>query len=156
MLYVDSSALIKHYIRETGTDALEAKLIEPNTRVFISTLGYAEISAAFARRMREGLLPRREASLLFARFREEWMFDLNHVELNVGVLGFIPRLVNDYPLRGPDAIHLASALSLRDSARLSMHAATSVRSLTFASSDKQLNNAASAEGLAVFDPESKP
>ncbi|HYA62225.1 MAG TPA: type II toxin-antitoxin system VapC family toxin [Candidatus Sulfotelmatobacter sp.] len=156
MLYVDSSALVKHYIREPGTDAINAKLSAESMHqkgVFISTVGYAEILATFARRFRENLLQKREADLLPKEFRDDWMFELAHVELTVGVLGFIPRLVKDYPLRGSDAIHLASALWLRDAARLGLHSGAAIRSLTFATSDKQLKNAASAEGLAVFDPE---
>ena len=159
MLYVDSSALIKHYIREAGTDALNAKLKEEavrHTGVFISIVGYAEILATFARRFREHLLVKNEADLLPKRFRDDWMFEFTHVELTAGVLLFIPQLVRDHPLRGSDAIHLASALWLRDAARLGVHFGEAIGSLIFATSDKQLKNAASAEGLTVFNPESKP
>ena len=159
MLYVDSSALVKHYIREAGTDSLNAKLTEESTRnasVFVSTLAYAEILAAFARRLREKLLTKLEASELFHHFQDDWMFELNHVELSASVQGFIPRLVENYPLRGPDVVHLASALSVRGSLRLGQQSGTPSSIITFASSDEQLKNAASAEGLAVFDPESTP
>ena len=159
MLYVDSSALVKHYIREVGTDLLNAKLHEQSRHhfsVFVSMLAYAEILAAFARRLRENLLTTSEASRLFHHFQDEWRFELHHVELTTGVLGFIPRLVSDYPLRGPDAIHLASALSVQNSLQLGPQSGTTPAIITFASSDKQLKNAASAEGLAVFDPESTP
>ncbi len=156
MLYLDSSALVKHYIREAGTDALNSRLqaqAARNTRVFASTLGYAEVLATFARRLQEKLLTKREAMLLFEQFRNDWMFELTQVELTAAVLGFIPRLVASYPLRGADSVHLASALSLRDSARLRLRSAT-VSSLTFVASDKTLLAAASVEGLAVFDPAS--
>ncbi len=83
------------------------------------------------------------------------MFDLTRIELNAGVLLFIPELVNKHPLKGSDAIHLASALWLRDALRLGVQFGPASRSLTFTSSDKQLNNAASIEGLEVFDPEPK-
>ena len=159
MLYVDSSALIKHYIQEAGSDALNARLNEESVRqtgVFISTVGYAEILATFARRFRENLLLKREADLLPRQFRDDWIFELTEVELSAGVLGFIPRLVKEHPLRGSDAIHLASALWLRDAARLGVRFGPAARPLTFATSDKRLKNAASAEGLTVFDPEDRP
>jgi predicted nucleic acid-binding protein len=53
VLYIDSSALIKHYIQETGSGSLNAKLNEASLRypgIFISVVGYAEILATFARR----------------------------------------------------------------------------------------------------------
>lgn len=59
MLYLDSSALIKHYQNEDGAEALERKLkVErDNSRIaFTSVLTYAEIHAIIARRRREQLL----------------------------------------------------------------------------------------------------
>ena len=156
MLYVDSSALIKHYIREVGSDDLNAKLTAASAHhpgVFISVVGYAEILATFARRLRENPRLKRQAELLRKQFRDDWLFELTRVELAVGVLLFIPGLVDKYPLKGSDAIHLASALWLRDALRLGKEFGQADRSLTFASADKQLNRAALAEGLEVFDPQ---
>jgi predicted nucleic acid-binding protein len=155
---VDSSALIKHYIQEAGTDALNAKLNEASLHppgIFVSVIAYAEILATFARRLRQNPRLKRQTDLLRNQFRDDWMFDLTRVELAVGVLGFIPWLVNRHPLKGSDAIHLASALWIRDALRLGVQFGPANRSLTFASADKQLNNAASIEGLEVFDPEDK-
>jgi predicted nucleic acid-binding protein len=159
VLYVDSSALIKRYIREAGSDALNAKLSDESLHqpggIFISVLGYAEILATFARRLRENARLMRQTELLQKQFRDDWAFELTRVELGVGVLLFIPGLVGKYPLKGSDAIHLASALSLRDALRLGKEFGQANRSITFVSADKQLNRAASAEGLEVFDPQDK-
>jgi len=158
VLYVDSSALVKHYVREPGSDALNAQLNEASLRhpgVFISVVGYAEILATFARRLRENARLKRQTELLRRKFHDDWMFELTRVELAVGVLGLIPGLVDKHPLKGSDAIHLASALWLRDALRLGKQFGPANRSLTFASADKQLNNAASAEELDVFDPQDK-
>ena len=159
MLYVDSSALIKHYLQEAGTDALNAKLTEVSTqrsRVFISTLGYAEILATFARRLREKPSLKKETDRLKREFEYDWTLNLNQVELDAGVLLQIPRLVTDHPLKAADAIHLASALRLRDALKLGIHTGTASGPVEFAASDKQLKTAATAEGFSVFDPESKP
>jgi uncharacterized protein len=156
VLYVDSSALIKHYIREPGTDALNAKLSQElihHPNVFISVVGYAEVLAIFARRRKESLLSKREYGQLQQRFRDDWMPELAAVELTAPVLLFIPNLVTEHPLKASDAIHLASALWLRDALRLGVNFAPANRSLTFVCSDKQLKNAASSEGLEVVDPE---
>jgi predicted nucleic acid-binding protein len=156
VLYVDSSALIKHYIREAGSDAINAKLNEASLHhpgVFISAVGYAEILATFSRRLRENARLKKQTELLRKQFRDDWVFELTRVELAVGVLEFIPGLVDRHALKGLDAIHLASALWLRDALRLGKNFGPGNPSLTFASSDKQLNNAAYAEGLDVFDPQ---
>lgn len=156
MLYVDSSALIKYYIREPGSDAVKRKLNEASLQhpgVFISVVGYAEILATFSRRLREDPQLKRQTELLREQFRDDWLFELTGVELAAGVLEFIPGLVDRHPLKGADAIHLASALWLSDALRLGKNFGPVSRQLTFATSDKQLKNAASAEGLDVFDPQ---
>ena len=158
MLYMDSSALVKHYVREPGSAGLNAKLNEASLHqhgVFISVVGYAEILAIFGRRLRENVVSEGQARLLRDEFLDDWMFSLSPVELTAGVLGFISELVNKHPLRGADAIHLASALWLRDALRLGRQFGPVNRSLAFISADKQLNRAASAEGLEVFDPQDK-
>jgi hypothetical protein len=71
----------------------------------------------------------------------------------VGILGFVPDLVRKYPLRGFDAIHLASALWLRDALRLGKAIAPEGQSVAFVTSDKQLQASAIAETLEVFGSE---
>lgn len=155
ILYLDSSALIKHYIQESGSRSLTAKIQEasrPETAIFMSVVGYAEVLAVFARQLRENLLSKAEFDRVENQFSDDWMFHLGRIELSVGVLGFIPDLVRKHPLRGFDAIHLASALWLRDALRLGKSLAAG-NPVTFATSDKQLARAAAAEGLDTFDPE---
>jgi uncharacterized protein len=153
VLYVDSSALLKHYIRQPGTDALNTKLQQEslNHEIYISTIGYAEILATFARRVRGSPGTNAQTKLIQRKFQDEWSSAFNHIELSVNVMSYIPKLVQAYPLRGSDAIHLASALWLRDSSPQ-----LAIGNVTFACSDRQLNRAASTEGLLVFDPESQP
>jgi uncharacterized protein len=156
VLYLDSSALIKHFIQEAGTDALNLKLqleAQGPQDNFVSMVGYAEIFAMLARRLRENLLQQEEFNLIQENFNEDWLFKLGHVELTAGVLAFIPSLVKKHPLKGSDAIHLASVLWLRDVWRHGKSFAAKSRTVEFVTSDKKLRNAASLEGLEVFDPE---
>lgn len=155
MLYLDSSALIKHYQKEDGSEALERKLQgeRENFRiVFTSVLSYAEIHAIFGRRRREQSLATREAEELHDRFNEDWAFELSPVEIAVGVLGFVEGIAKAHPLRGADVIHLASALWLRDAARLGASPSKHDREVAFSSSDRQLCIAAGKYGLEVFNP----
>ena len=154
MLYLDSSVLIKHYVREPGTDAVHVKIKQESqpSGIFISDLGYAEILATIGKRVRENLLRQKEGEELSERFLADWLFALGHVELTAGVLGLIPGLLKRHPLRGADAIHLASALWLRDALKLGKSLDPSAGILEFATSDKQLKTAAALEGLRIFDP----
>ena len=155
MLYLDSSALIKHYQKERGTEAMENRLLieaESFRSVFTSALTYAEVHAILARRTREKLLSTNEAAAVHDRFDTDWGFSLNAIELGVGVLGFVPGIVKAHPLRGADAVQLASALWLRDTARLSKRLGQQ-EAIEFASSDRQLITAAEKHGFDVFNPE---
>jgi len=156
VLYLDSSALFKRYQNEQGTAALNARLRKEAKglrSVFTSVLTYAEIHAAFARRAREKLLSPVEAAVVLDEFDADWALSISSIELGTGVLVFVRDLVKRLPLRGADAIHLASALWLRDMARLGMKVDQYTGSLVFVSSDQQLVKAAANSHLEVFNPE---
>lgn len=156
MLYLDSSALIKHYIHEAGTKELEARLQaeeEASRWVFTSVLTYAEIYAALAREMRDKTLPKAEFARVAAKFDSDWVFGLSAVDLGPNIFGFLPELVRKFPLKGSDAVHLASALWIRDTGRLSKRLGPGANHIVFATSDKRLGEAAMQNDLEVFDPE---
>ena len=107
MLYLDSSALIKRYQNEQGTETLNIRLREEAKglrSVFTSVLTYAEIHAAFARRAREKLLSPKEAAAVQDEFDADWALSISPIELGTGVLAFVRDLVREFPLRGADAI----------------------------------------------------
>jgi uncharacterized protein len=150
VLYVDSSALVKHYVRETGTDALNEIFAKHSggQGIFISSLTYAEILAAFARRSRENPRFRKETELAHKQFQQDWKSVLTRIDLNDDVLRYVSKLVDAHPLRGADAVQLSSALWLRDT--VSTGHSNAVK---FACSDRQLAHAAQSEGLPVFNPD---
>ncbi|HKM68406.1 MAG TPA: type II toxin-antitoxin system VapC family toxin [Candidatus Acidoferrum sp.] len=156
MLYLDSSALLKHYFQEPGTDAVNLKINEElATRqgIFVSVVGYSEIFATLSRLVRDDLLAKQEGDLLQQSFHDDWILKLSQVDLTADVLAFIPGLVNKHPLRGADAVHLASALWLRETLRLRRSFGPTPGVLEFGTSDKQLKTAAALEGLSFFDPQ---
>ncbi len=100
MLYLDSSALIKRYQNEQGTESLNARLREEAKglrSVFTSVLTYAEIHAAFARRAREKLLSTEEAAAVQDEFDADWVLSIGPIELGTGVLVFVPGLGKRIP-----------------------------------------------------------
>jgi len=155
VLYLDSSALIKRYQNERGTEALNTRLQEEAKglrSVFTSVLTYAEIHAALARRARANLLSPEEAAVVQDEFDADWVLSIGPIELGTNVLGLVRDIVRGFALRGADAIHLASALWLRDMGRLGLKVDQYTGPLVFVSSDKQLVRAASKHKMEVFDP----
>ena len=57
ILYLDTSALVKLYVREPGTDETRARL-DDASMVATSRVAYPEARAALARRQREGGITR--------------------------------------------------------------------------------------------------
>jgi predicted nucleic acid-binding protein len=140
ILFADTSALIKLYIEETGSMAMAERA--RRARMALSVLAYAEVYATFARRLRECLLTEDEHAGLVGRFEHDWQ-GVIVIPMRPALAGRIPRLVADHPLRGADAVHLASALTLQEAGL----------EVTFAGSDGRLMGAARREGLEVFNPE---
>lgn len=143
IVFLDTSALVKLYIVETGSQALLSRI--ENTVVAVSQLTYGEIYATFARRLREGLLTADEHQSVSTAFEDDWR-TLIRLPFSDEVLSHVPGLCQRYPLRGADAMQLACA---------SMLGSEDVE-LLFVTSDQRLLAAGRAEGFAVFDPEQAP
>jgi predicted nucleic acid-binding protein len=94
--------------------------------------------AAFRRKKREGVLSGRGYTRAVAVFNEE---HLSFVLVQIGpqLNTIVQRLIEKYPLRGFDAIHLASALIVKEG----------WMDMVFACFDKGLNQAAKTEGLKM-------
>lgn len=142
MIYLDSSALIKNYSQEPGTHRVR-EILSGADGCSISKIGYAEVCAAFGRKNRENPKDRRIHLIGFQRFQEDWKL-LSIVELADDLLPVIRSVTEKYPLRGADAIHLASALWLE---RV-LHDEG-----TFVAADTRLLEAAQSERLKVINPE---
>jgi predicted nucleic acid-binding protein len=155
VLYVDSSVLVKRYIREIGTDALNLKMqraLRADVPVLTSLLTYAEIHATLARRLKEQLLRVAEYHAATKRFDSDWRTYLSRVDLLQVVLDLVPELVKKYPLKGADAIHLASAQWATYAVQTGK-ATRPTSEVVFATSDKQLAEAAKAEMFETFNPQ---
>jgi predicted nucleic acid-binding protein len=108
IVYFDTSALVKKYFMETGS-AHVISMWKKADGVVTSSVAYAETMAAFHRKYREAKLPKSSFTVLVESFKRDWA-SFHRVELTDDLNEFIDKLVRYYPLRGFDAIHLASAL----------------------------------------------
>lgn len=131
-LYLDTSSLIKLYIAETGSDAVQQAVGEA-TAVSTSLVAYAETRAGLARLRREGQLTSSEFTSAKRQFEEQWPSYLA-VEVTDALCRFAGELAETYSLRGFDSIHLASF------AEVARRAGTG--DTRFSSFDDQLNQAA--------------
>lgn len=126
-LYLDSSALVKRYVEEDGSDAVRAAMAEAK-QLTSCRLGYVETVRAV------GL---RSGHLGASRVRDDWgAFAV--IEIGRDVAERAAEVALAEGLRAGDALHLAAAL------------AASVENLTFATWDARLHRAAREHGLRTL------
>jgi uncharacterized protein len=141
IFYLDASAWVKYYVNEPGSDWMD-RLWEQQPAFACSPLGPVEVIAGFVRRSRQE--PALVDVLGSIVAEVDHQFDaFQVVPISDAVLALSREVIVQHALRGSDAVHLASALRLRQ---------TLVEPLVFVSSDVELLAAARAEGLSVVDP----
>lgn len=138
ILYLDTSAWVKLYVREAGSKEVRAHAAKAEV-LAISVVGYAEARAAFARLKSQGLTSEAKHQQRLAQLNSDWE-SLMRIELIPPVLRGAGDLAEIHGLRGFDAIHLASAIWLKEK--------TSTPFL-FAVFDQRLRSAAERAGLMV-------
>ena len=133
--YIDTSALIKLLVQEDGSDLADEVWSRASSR-FANRLVYPEARAALAAAQRSGRI---DASSHRAAVKE-----LEGACASMQLVGIDSELAIDagdlaarYALRGYDAVHLATALSVDDADR------------ALVTWDRDLGSAAVAAGLAV-------
>lgn len=137
-IYIDTSALVKRYVRERTSTALEEFVAASTERLDITALTVTEFQAVLARRFRL----REFDDAFVTRTQRFFTADLQHAVWSVQPFPLQAFAEAQALLQAPraalatlDALHLASALALSCTA--------------FATADRQLARAATACGLAV-------
>ena len=147
--YLDSSGLVKRYIREVGTGWVRQGCAT-------GTLGIAQIAgvetvAAITRRIRQRTTSARDGAAAIAALKHQLISDYTVVGITDALLQQAMDLVEKHGLRGYDAVQLASALQVE-----ALHQTSGLPALVFVSAGTNLNTAATAEGLAVDNPNPHP
>ncbi|MBI4673449.1 MAG: type II toxin-antitoxin system VapC family toxin [Chloroflexi bacterium] len=150
--YLDTSALVKRYIQETGTDWV-SNLTHPSVGhdLFLGRLAGPELIAAVTRRARGGHLLAEESTRAIANFRADWQGQYNVIEFDETIADLAMTLAAKHGLRGYDSVHIATALRLQE-IRESMEESPVI----FVSADVEQLDAARKEGLAVENPNDYP
>ena len=138
ILYFDTSALVKLYVRERGSLVIRRQAGKADA-IATSVVAYAEARAAFARLRREKPRSGKWHRERVGQLDRDWdRYVL--VELSAAVARSAGELADTHGLRGFDAIHLASALWLKSAYS---------GDLAFAAFDRKLTAAAASAGLTV-------
>ena len=137
ILYLDTSALLKKYFKENGSKDV-ISLWKDSTAIITSAVTYAETLASIYRKRRESRdIDAHIFRTVLESFQKDWKSFIR-VDVNERLHEIINKLVAGHPLRGFDAIHLASALLLHEKIE---------DNFIFACYDKRLIKAAIEEGL---------
>ena len=138
-LYCDSSALLKLYLSEPGSDELN-RIVEGRVDLLVSDLAVSEIVSALARRLRQGALTPEVAR----RIQHAILGGIaSGLYQNAELTRDVHRRAEHFlltlpetPLRAADALHLALA--------------TSARAASMATFEVRLSGAARVVGLATY------
>ena len=145
--YLETSALVKLYVQESGTERMLALATRSNeNRLAVLALSRIELRSAVRRRERNGEIPPLVAAQLLDAFKRHLEARFVSQIVTDFVLDVASTLVDRHALRAYDAVQLAGYVALQGS--------TGTDEPVFVCSDLVLLSAARHEGIPVLDPTS--
>ncbi|HAL47776.1 MAG: type II toxin-antitoxin system VapC family toxin [SAR202 cluster bacterium] len=143
---LDSSAVIKRYRTESGSQVVAQLLANPPStdRFYISYLTLLEFTSAIWRLVKGNRITETSADNVLSSFRADVRQLFRVWALDEEVVGSAINVAEQYRLRSGDAIQLATALIL---SRLQPRPQP-----VMVSADRELLEASNAAGLTVLDP----
>lgn len=136
ILFCDTSALVKLYIKEDSSDEMQA-LAGSAKAVAVCRISWAEFMAALARRARDYPADAQAVETVRARLRNDWP-RYAIVEITQPLVELAGEYADTFALRGYDSVQLAAARSLQAAAGEELH---------FACFDTRLRKAARMLGM---------
>lgn len=142
--YLDASAWVKRYIQEAGT-LWTQRLFDAQSSLACASLGFIEVLATLTRKQRAGEISAMDYDDARRILDFDWQAFVE-VRLDAATVAIAADVVRQFALRGADAVHLASALHLRQRLKDERDAVILV------AADQELKLAALASGFTVQDP----
>lgn len=142
MLFFDTSALVKRYVDEPGTENVDELVDESEQPVVVTVLSVIETTSAFRRKQNAGELSERLRDDLLVAFFREATGRFTLVPIADAGFGMALELVLEDDLRTLDALQLGTALELADPDL----------EVTFVCADRELVDVAAERGLPTNDP----
>jgi predicted nucleic acid-binding protein len=149
--YLDSSALVKRYMAETGSAWIQARCNDPVRTIATVDLSRIEVAAAFAAKLRGKFITQTEyqearTKLVADAQKRYFLIPATTQRVDEAI-----ELTARHKLRGYDAVHLACALYLN---RALLE--DDLSPLTLVAADDDLLKAAQTEGLETENPNHHP
>lgn len=145
LYYLDSSALVKLYIREAGTDPMLALAgRKAGHQLVVLALAQVEVRSAFRKRQRAGEMGQQLADELLTTFHRHFETRFLKQVITDSILDVACELLDRHGLTSFDAVQLAGYFSVKTSAGTNVP--------VFVSSDRELLAAAEAHRVPIFDP----
>lgn len=140
--FFDTSALVKRYHEEGGTDTVDEILDRDETDILISSLTVIESVSAFRRKYNRGDVSESEMEQLIAAFFREALDEFVILPMEESLLNFSFELVLEDDLRTLDSLQLSVGLSL----------AQDVDDLVFVTADEALADVGDRHDLDTVVP----
>lgn len=150
-LYLDSSALVKYYIAETGSRYVRELMDSSGNQINISQLTIVEVAAAVEKRRRVKEINERHRVRTLARFGIDYRRRYQIVRVSDQILELAVALTGRHPLRAYDAVQLATALRVDQVLQDNR-----LPPVAFVSADEVLCDAARAEDMSAENPNDYP
>ena len=141
--YFDTSALLKKYLAEPGSDRVrELTADDSGETIYVVRVTRVELASAATRRQRKGDLSEAELDAILAAVAGDMEQRFDAVELTPGLTDEAAELARRHGLRAYDAVQLAGMAAI----------AVTGAAVTFVCCDAALLAAATAGGLATENP----
>jgi predicted nucleic acid-binding protein len=138
-LYLDTSALIKRYVEEPGSeDVLD--WMDLAAMIGTALITRAEVGSAITRIARINNLNSQVSDKALDKFRFEWN-NFNRLPINEELIARADFLACQHSLRGYDSVHLAASLIWQEALMLPV---------TLATYDQELASAGKKSGLKIL------
>jgi len=148
--FLDTSALLKRYVAEEGSEYIRRRLGLPHLSFHQSFLTPLEVTSALYRQHRAGLLSAEELTQVLNAYTVHTREQYATIPHSNHLMSQAAALIVRHPLRTLDAIQLAAALSLRTSLP------GDAPPFTFLSADDRLVAVARREHLLTDNPNDHP
>lgn len=139
--YLDTSAILKLYLDEDGSDRVQ-RLLGDATAVCTLLISYAELRAALAQAVRMERLSAKDCEEQLLRFEADWL-TLQVIAVDERLVRRAGELAARFGLRGYDSMHLAAVEQANE-------AAGRIALFIFAAFDAALCRGAEALGLDLL------
>ncbi len=150
--FFDSSAIVKNYVQELGTNWVKSILNTVKSNViYVVSITEVEVVSAFARRLKGKTLSVNDASLASTQFKYDFANDFRIIETESSLLKNAVNIAEKHTLRGYYAVQLSAALEISKQIT-----SLQIGFITFVSADNELNIAAKNKGLNIENPNNYP